>query len=1471
MATEKSVKLQGQLNALITEMNTLIKDGTKASAELLAKIEATKAQIAVQELKEQKVQLMEAAKYAADLNERSQAHITILNQNLAIQRAQIEADKAKGKLSDEQYVKLLKELQVREKSVAATERVGQKTKEVIAAGLGVSSAWEDTFLGSLITAEGGIDQLGKAIADTMTPANMLGSTLMKVQEATVKVVFATDSATASFNQATGAAGAFDSQMFDAYSATNQFGVSMEDAAAVTTSLRDSFSGFNSVNAVTQTALIKSGAEMTALGISAQTAGQTLGGLQSSLGMNAKQAIATQRSLATAALEIGMAPSEMADGFNKAMPVLAQFGKQAPAIFKKVAAASKGLNISMDSLMGQIEGMDTFEGAAKAAGKLNSVLGGPLLNSMDLLGAEGADKVRLVIQAVEQSGRSFESMGRQEKKALALAAGFDNVADAASAFAAGTAGFDRMQDSIGSTSDEQERLEAAQAAGVSIMEKMQAIFNSFAMAVMPIVDGIRFLLDGVLSLNDAMGGMLVPVLIGVLGVIWAISMASKVAAAFSAAWNTVMGVQALIFGASSTAKTLEAAANTGVAATAGPAAAGQAALGASAAAGVGPQLLFAFAIGLVAIGLGLMAISVAAVVWGFVTLIKAFMEAPIAALQAAGALVVVGIAIAALVGIFTALAPVAPIAMASMMMIGYGLMFLAVPMLIFAAAFGIFAMAISTLSGEMAGAMALIGLALVPFALGLLIAAPAMFVAAALFAPAAILIGAGLMMLGIGIGLIVDNASELPAIGMYLAGFAIGLLAAAIPLYFAAGIIGPGALLLGAGLFMLGLGITMLVDNAGPMATLGFSLAGFAAGLLVAAPMLYFAGLIIGPAAALLGAGLIVLGLGLMAMDGSGSTMQEITANILPMAQALMMAAPFMLVAGLYMMLAGVPFLLGATFIALGMALLSGPLTQFATAMAIIAPFASVLGAIASGLLMLGFALPVFGLGLLLLGIFASLPFFDTGLETLTEALYIFADAMSGIPTEKAIALGQVFAGLAAMTDMEGMGNVLLGLAFGIGFLGTALWTLPSAEYLNGIAVAIASFGTSVATLLQPAAEALNVAAPLLFFASLWLYPAGILMGIGLPLIATGLFMLGVALEQIAPHFESMAILSDPTVGILPLAMALFVAAPLLFVAGLWLFPASLLLGFSLPIIGVAFAWLAWGLMLLTPFMPTMGLLADPVVGILPFAMMAFMAAPFLFFAGLWLLPASMMWFVAASLLAPAMMWLAMAFPMFAIGMMMLIPLIPYLMILAPIMAQLGAGFRDLGIGLDLLWNKVGGWWSDWYYFTYNLSWGLRRIGDSMLYMQNNSDGINAAARLFEVLNNLDETLPDRMMIIATAIRELADALNQIPETKTVALAATLDAFEGAIEAAVKMKPENREGLGEIVAKGQTAAMDRQAAPVAAASDNGMFDKLSGALSSAMSGSGGSSSSKNIVLQVNGRVLGEVVVDLLKEKYDLRVG
>ena len=507
----------------------------------------------------------------------------------------------------------------------------------------------------------------------------------------------------------------------------------------------------------------------------------------------------------------------------------------------------------------------------------------------------------------------------------------------------------------------------------------------------------------------------------------------------------------------------------------------------------------------------------------------------------------------------------------------------------------------------------------------------------------------------------------------------------------------------------------------------------------------------------------------------------------------------------------------------------------------------------------------------MLGIFASLPFFDTGLDTLAEALYIFADAMGGIPTEKAVALGQIFAGLAQLTDMEEAADGLRTFAYALFPLAWGLSALPDAAALDQQANAIGTFGENVKNSMVPAATALFIAAPLLLGAAFFLYPAGILLGIALPMIAVGLYMLGVALEMIEPYFPAMATLADPDVGIMPVGLALFAAALPMFIAGLFLVPAAVLLGFALPILGVAFMYLAIGLYWMAPALPTMTYLADPGVGLLPFAFMTWLAAPFLFMAGLWLLPASWMWFMAALLMAPAMIFLGMAMPIFAIGLMFLMPLLPFLMKLSPILHQLGEGFMFLGIGLGMLWNKVGGWWSDWWDFTWDLRWGLYRIGEGMYYMAQNADGINATARLFEILNVLDEDLPDRMMMIAHAMHELAYSLHQLPESKTIALAATLEAFEGAIEAAVQMKPEMKESLAGVVARGEGAALSASSARVEAASgsNDGLASALTGAINSA--GTRRSSSGTEVVLELNGRELGRAVVDLLGERYDLRLG
>jgi hypothetical protein len=191
------------------------------------------------------------------------------------------------------------------------------------------------------------------------------------------------------------------------------------------------------------------------------------------------------------------------------------------------------------------------------------------------------------------------------------------------------------------------------------------------------------------------------------------------------------------------------------------------------------------------------------------------------------------------------------------------------------------------------------------------------------------------------------------------------------------------------------------------------------------------------------AGAITAGLGLYLLaEGVKPWMKMDFKRLASLGFVLAVFAVGLAAAGYFLALAAVPFFIGAVLTAISMAILAGPLTRFAKALAIIAPFTTELPAMAYGLYMLGLALPTLGWGLVKLGFAASMPFFRTGLRTLGEALKFFGESFASIPTEKAVALGQVFQGLAALTDMKNVASIMADLAWGILMLAWAIDQIP---------------------------------------------------------------------------------------------------------------------------------------------------------------------------------------------------------------------------------------------------------------------------------------------------------------------------------------------------------------------------------------------------------------------------------------------
>jgi hypothetical protein len=148
-------------------------------------------------------------------------------------------------------------------------------------------------------------------------------------------------------------------------------------------------------------------------------------------------------------------------------------------------------------------------------------------------------------------------------------------------------------------------------------------------------------------------------------------------------------------------------------------------------------------------------------------------------------------------------------------------------------------------------------------------------------------------------------------------------------------------------------------------------------------------------------------------------------------------------------------------------------------------------------------------------------------------------------------------------------------------------------------------------------------------------------------------------------------------------------------------------------------------------------------------------------------------------------------------------------------------------------------------------------------------GIQATSDLFKVLNSLNTELPHQIHMIALAIEHLAQSMQQLPLTKTIALTATLDAFEGAVHAAIKMKSDAPDG--DLGAKGGAAAEGARSASISSkisSGSGGIADALSGLFGD---GGGSSKSGNDVVLVLNNRELGRAIDAHLSKKHNLSIG
>jgi hypothetical protein len=127
---------------------------------------------------------------------------------------------------------------------------------------------------------------------------------------------------------------------------------------------------------------------------------------------------TFRTIADGALAAGVPANKFFKDFLKNKEFMAEWGKEGVKVMTNVMVYAKRLGVSMQSIQKFMDQTDTFDNAAKAAAKLNTVFG-TTINSLELmLEQDPSKRFEMVRREMLQQGKDMTNLSRLERKIIA---------------------------------------------------------------------------------------------------------------------------------------------------------------------------------------------------------------------------------------------------------------------------------------------------------------------------------------------------------------------------------------------------------------------------------------------------------------------------------------------------------------------------------------------------------------------------------------------------------------------------------------------------------------------------------------------------------------------------------------------------------------------------------------------------------------------------------------------------------------------------------------------------------------------------------------------------------------------------------------------------------------------------------------------------------------------------------------------
>jgi hypothetical protein len=369
----------------------------------------------------------------------------------------------------------------------------------------------DTGLGMLFNSTNW-SHLAASLKETLTLSKFGASMYLKFVQATMMQIVALDQSRASMQRATALGAGYNDMLSDNANALRSVGLGYAEAAQGIMAVQTNMSNLALLSREAQADLSLAAAANEQLGISADVTARNMNTMMQAMGMTTEAAISHSNELASLAISLGRPPRQVAEDFAAAAPQLARFGSRMTGVFEELQIQAAATGVSMQELLNIAERMDTFEGAAEAAGRLNAILGGGVLNSMDLLAAEGPDKIRLIQEAFGRAGISMGELDQRTQRYVASVLGTDALQ--ANRLLTGSIG--DQEAALRSLRLEEEDLEAQREQAASIQQKLTALMSAFGVAVMPLVEmitGVLTPLSQLITKNKLLFQVLSSIVIG----------------------------------------------------------------------------------------------------------------------------------------------------------------------------------------------------------------------------------------------------------------------------------------------------------------------------------------------------------------------------------------------------------------------------------------------------------------------------------------------------------------------------------------------------------------------------------------------------------------------------------------------------------------------------------------------------------------------------------------------------------------------------------------------------------------------------------------------------------------------------------------------------------------------------------------------------------------------------------------------